>query len=104
MATLRLDQLYTPGSSDKVLELERDLGHEIAELTSELEENEMLCGIAPKITGYIEDNIFNFFNYRTFYVYKHIIRKCLSAFFFLLQRFSYAGAFVFVCVCVCVCV
>lgn len=58
MATLRLDQLYTPGSSDKVLELERDLGREIAELTSELEENEMLCGIAPKITGYIENVLF----------------------------------------------
>ena len=52
MATLRLDQLYTPGSSDKVLELERDLRRELTELTSELEENEMQRGIAPKINGY----------------------------------------------------
>ncbi|KAL8592205.1 hypothetical protein ACOMHN_030880 [Nucella lapillus] len=51
MASLRLDQLYTPGSSDKVVELERDLTRELAELTSELESNEMLRGIAPKITG-----------------------------------------------------
>ncbi|XP_076468617.1 uncharacterized protein LOC143299362 isoform X2 [Babylonia areolata] len=51
MSTLRLDQLYTPSSSEKVVELERDLSRELAELTSELEENEMQRGIAPKITG-----------------------------------------------------
>ena len=54
MATLRLDKLYTPGTSDKVLDLERDLDRELAELTSELEQNEMQRGIAPKITGYVE--------------------------------------------------
>ena len=63
MATLRLDQLYTPGSSDKVLELERDLGREIAELISELEENEMQRGIAPRITGYVKEYICMFVYY-----------------------------------------
>ena len=51
MATLRLDQLYTAGKSEKVVELEKDLGRELAELTSELEESEMQRGIAPKISG-----------------------------------------------------
>ncbi|XP_070191909.1 uncharacterized protein [Littorina saxatilis] len=51
MAALRLDQLYTPGSSEKVLDLERDLNREISELVAELEETETQRGVAPKITG-----------------------------------------------------
>lgn len=53
MAAMRLDQIYMPSSSDKVLELEKDLEQELAELKAELEENEMHHGIAPKITGYV---------------------------------------------------
>lgn len=50
MASLRLDQLYVPSSSEKVIDLEAELEHELAELCSELETNEMHHGIIPKIT------------------------------------------------------
>ncbi|PVD25251.1 hypothetical protein C0Q70_15749 [Pomacea canaliculata] len=51
MASLRLDQLYVPSSSEKVIDLEAELEHELAELCSELETNEMHHGIIPKITS-----------------------------------------------------
>ena len=49
-----LDQLYTPGSSDKVLELERDLGREIAELTSELERMRCYVGLHLRLLGILK--------------------------------------------------
>jgi hypothetical protein len=52
MTSLHLDQLYQPGTSEKVLEVERDLGRELTELTAELEESEMQKGTSLKMTRY----------------------------------------------------
>lgn len=48
--TMELEEIYQPSTNDKVTDLEKDLRTELADLKSELEENEIIHGISPKFS------------------------------------------------------
>ncbi|XP_048257717.1 uncharacterized protein LOC124151794 isoform X2 [Haliotis rufescens] len=47
---MELEEIYQPSTNDKVTDLEKDLRTELADLKSELEENEIIHGISPKFS------------------------------------------------------